>query len=75
MTTSQTSIEDVPLTRRVIFYVGPILFLLCSLGQFRGESALIIFIMRFLLGVAVGIEYPAATSLLVPFQAGQAPVF
>lgn len=56
------------LGRKVIFYVGPVLFLLCSLGQFWGESALIIFIMRFLIGVAVGIEYPAATSLLVEFM-------
>ncbi|WP_349974963.1 MFS transporter [Pseudomonas sp. WHRI 8519] len=56
------------LGRKIIFYVGPVLFLLCSLGQFWAESAEMLFVMRFLTGVAVGIEYPAATSLLVEFM-------
>lgn len=53
--------------RRKLFFVGPILFTLCSLGQFWAESGLTLFIYRFLIGVGVGFEYPIAGSLLTEF--------
>ena len=53
--------------RKRIFFVGPILFILGSLVQFWVESGPQLFALRFLIGVAVGIEYPVATALLVEF--------
>lgn len=53
--------------RKRVFFVGPILFMLASLSQFWVESALVLFVLRFIIGIAVGIEYPVATSLLVEF--------
>ncbi|MBI6899590.1 MFS transporter [Pseudomonas putida] len=53
--------------RKRVFFVGPTLFILASLGQFWVESGLVLFVLRFMVGVAVGIEYPVATSLLVEF--------
>lgn len=53
--------------RRKLFFVGPILFTLCSLGQFWAESGLALFLYRFLIGVGVGFEYPIAGSLLTEF--------
>lgn len=53
--------------RKRVFFVGPILFMLASISQFWVESALVLFLLRFAIGIAVGIEYPVATSLLVEF--------
>lgn len=53
--------------RKRIFFVGPVLFILGSLVQFWVESGPQLFALRFLIGVAVGIEYPVATALLVEF--------
>lgn len=53
--------------RKRIFFVGPVLFIVASLAQFWVESAVALFLLRFLVGIAVGIEYPVATSLLVEF--------
>lgn len=53
--------------RKRVFFVGPTLFILASLSQFWVESAMALFLLRFVVGVAVGIEYPVATSLLVEF--------
>lgn len=53
--------------RRKLFLVGPVLFVICSLAQLWVESATALFILRLLIGVGVGIEYPVATSLLVEF--------
>lgn len=53
--------------RKRIFFVGPALFILCSLAQYNAASGQTIFFFRFLLGVAIGIEYPVATALLVEF--------
>lgn len=55
------------LGRKQVFFVGPALFILSSLAQFWVESAEALFVLRFLIGVAVGIEYPVATALLVEF--------
>nr|WP_314872616.1 MFS transporter [uncultured Pseudomonas sp.] len=56
------------LGRRRLFFVGPILFVLASAAQFWADSALSIFVLRLVIGIAVGIEYPVATSLLVEFM-------
>ncbi len=54
--------------RKKLFFVGPIIFVTCSLAQFWAESGLVLFICRFLIGVGVGFEYPVAGSLLVEFM-------
>jgi len=53
--------------RKLTFFVGPIIFIFASLAQLWAESALALFLMRLLIGVAVGIEYPVATAMLVEF--------
>lgn len=55
------------LGRKKVYFIGPSLFVVCSLAQFWVESAWVLFILRFIIGMAVGIEYPVATSLLVEF--------
>lgn len=55
------------LGRKKLFFVGPTLFIVASVAQFWVESALGLFALRLLIGIAVGIEYPVATSLLVEF--------
>jgi len=56
------------LGRKRLFFVGPTLFVLASVAQFWAETAEAIFILRLIIGIAVGIEYPVATSLLVEFM-------
>lgn len=53
--------------RKRLLFAGPTLFIVASLAQYWAESAIVIFFLRLLLGIAVGIEYPVATSLLVEF--------
>ena len=53
--------------RRRVFFVGPIVFTVASIAQLWADSATTIFTLRLLIGVAVGIEYPVATALLVEF--------
>ena len=55
------------LGRKRVYFIGPSLFIVCSLAQFWVESAWALFALRFIIGLAVGIEYPVATSLLVEF--------
>jgi putative MFS transporter len=55
------------LGRKTVYFIGPSLFIVCSLAQFWVESAEALFAFRFIIGLAVGIEYPVATSLLVEF--------
>lgn len=55
------------LGRQKLYFVGPVLFTLCSLGQYWAESGLTIFALRFLIGIGVGFEYPIAGSLLTEF--------
>lgn len=56
------------LGRKMLYFVGPTLFVVCSLAQFWVESGEVLFALRFLNGVAVGIEYPVATAFLVEFM-------
>ncbi|WP_260954337.1 MFS transporter [Pseudomonas citri] len=55
------------LGRKTTFMIGPAVFVLASLGMLWTDSAESTFALRFLIGVAVGIEYPVATALLVEF--------
>lgn len=55
------------LGRRRLFFVGPVLFIAGSVGAFWVESAMALFLLRFLVGVGVGLEYPVAGSLLTEF--------
>ncbi len=56
------------LGRRLIYFVGPTLFIVCSVAQLWVQSGETLFALRFLTGVAVGIEYPVATAFLVEFM-------
>ncbi|MFK0091943.1 MFS transporter [Pseudomonas sp. NPDC090592] len=53
--------------RKRIFFVGPVIFIAASLCHLWTDSIVAVFVLRLLIGVAVGIEYPVATSLLVEF--------
>lgn len=53
--------------RRRLYFVGPILFIVGSVGTFWVESGTSLFILRFLVGMGVGLEYPVAGSLLAEF--------
>ncbi|MGJ7551779.1 MFS transporter [Pseudomonas alloputida] len=53
--------------RKRMFLVGPVIFVLASVAQCWADTALALFMLRLLIGVAVGIEYPVATALLVEF--------
>lgn len=53
--------------RRRLFFVGPVLFIVGSLGSLWVESGFALFILRFLVGIGVGLEYPVAGSLLTEF--------
>ena len=53
--------------RRRLFFVGPILFIVGSLGSLWVESGMALFILRFMVGMGVGLEYPVAGSLLTEF--------
>ncbi|MBJ8444114.1 MFS transporter [Acinetobacter bereziniae] len=53
--------------RRKVIFVAPIIFLICSVLQFWTDSPIMIFILRFLIGIAIAIDYSAATSLFVEF--------
>lgn len=54
--------------RRRIMFVGPTIFILASICHIWVESAAMLFGLRLLIGIAVGIEYPVATSVLVEFM-------
>lgn len=54
--------------RRRTFFVGPVLFIVASVGHLFTDSAAAIFLLRLVIGIAVGIEYPVSTSLVVEFM-------
>lgn len=56
------------LGRQKLYFVGPAIFIVCSIAQFWAESGLALFIFRFLIGIGVGFEYTAAGALLVEFM-------
>jgi MFS transporter, putative metabolite transport protein len=53
--------------RKPLFLATPFLFVICSLAQFWVQSGEALFVLRFLVGIGVGIEYPVAGSLLAEF--------
>ncbi|MCP1771290.1 putative MFS transporter [Neisseria perflava] len=53
--------------RQKLYFVGPVLFTVCSVIQFWADSAWLVFLCRFVIGIGVGFEYPVAGSLLVEF--------
>jgi putative MFS transporter len=53
--------------RKLAYFIGPAIFTVCSLLHFFADSAYLIFLLRFLIGLGVGIEYPVATAFLVEF--------
>lgn len=56
------------LGRKRLYLVPPVIFTVCSIAQFWVQSGEMAFFLRFLIGIAVGIEYPVAGSLLVEFM-------
>lgn len=56
------------LGRQKLYFVGPAIFIVCSIAQFWAESGLALFAFRFLIGIGVGFEYTAAGALLVEFM-------
>ncbi|WP_142484656.1 MFS transporter [Klebsiella pneumoniae] len=55
------------LGRRLLYFVGPAMFVIFSIAQFWVTSGTELFALRFMIGIAVGIEYPVATAFLVEF--------
>ncbi|MGC6083977.1 MFS transporter [Enterobacter hormaechei] len=55
------------LGRKIVFFIGPIIFLICSIAQVWSDSGMSLAIWRFIIGIGVGIEYPVATAFLVEF--------
>lgn len=53
--------------RQRLYFLGPILFTLCSIGQYFAHSGIEILIYRFIIGIGVAFEYTAAGALLVEF--------
>ncbi|WP_412528188.1 MFS transporter [Burkholderia lata] len=56
------------LGRQKPYFFGPVIFFVCSLAQLWVHSGEALFVLRFLIGIGVGIEYPVAGSLLVEFM-------
>lgn len=56
------------LGRQKLYFVGPAIFIICSVAQFWATSGEALFIFRFLIGIGVGFEYTAAGALLVEFM-------
>ncbi len=53
--------------RQVLYTLDLILIIACSVAQFWAQTAFTLFILRLLIGVAVGADYPIATALLAEF--------
>ncbi len=56
------------LGRRKVYFIGPLLFIGASLAHLWVDTAMGMFLLRLLIGIGVGIEYPVATSMLVEFM-------
>ncbi|MCR4471484.1 MULTISPECIES: MFS transporter [unclassified Burkholderia] len=54
--------------RRRPYFFGPVIFIVCSIAQFWVQSGEALFVLRFITGIGVGIEYPVAGSLLTEFM-------
>lgn len=55
------------LGRKKLFLASPIIFLVCSVAQYWVDSGVTLFLLRLIIGIGVGIEYPVASAMLVEF--------
>jgi len=53
--------------RKKLYFIAPTLFVLCSVAQLWADSGWVLFLCRFMIGIAVGFEYAAGGSLLTEF--------
>lgn len=53
--------------RKKLYFIAPTLFVLCSVAQLWADSEWVLFLCRFMIGIAVGFEYAAGGSLLTEF--------
>lgn len=53
--------------RQVLYTVDLIAIIVCSVAQFWADDPVWLFVLRLLIGMAVGADYPIATSLLAEF--------
>ncbi|MDC4267556.1 MFS transporter [Acinetobacter baumannii] len=53
--------------RKKLYFIAPTLFVLCSVAQLWVDSEWVLFLCRFMIGIAVGFEYAAGGSLLTEF--------
>lgn len=53
--------------RQTLYTIDLIAIIVCSVAQYWVEGALALFVLRLLIGIAVGADYPIATSLLAEF--------
>lgn len=53
--------------RKKLYFIAPTLFVLCSVAQLWTDSGWVLFLCRFMIGIAVGFEYAAGGSLLTEF--------
>lgn len=53
--------------RQMLYTIDLVAIILCSIAQFWVKDAASLFVLRLLIGVAVGADYPIATSLLTEF--------
>lgn len=54
--------------RKLMFRIDPIAIIVLSVAQMRVTSAWELVLLRFLIGIAVGADYPISTSLLAEFS-------
>lgn len=53
--------------RKKLYFIAPTIFVLCSVAQLWADSEWVLFLCRFMIGIAVGFEYAAGGSLLTEF--------
>ncbi|MFF9040417.1 MFS transporter [Streptomyces sp. NPDC014892] len=53
--------------RQLLYTIDLIAIIACSIAQFWADDPVWLFILRLLIGIAVGADYPIATSLLAEF--------
>ncbi|MFG2967617.1 MULTISPECIES: MFS transporter [unclassified Streptomyces] len=53
--------------RQVLYTIDLVAIIVCSVAQFWADDPVWLFVLRLLIGMAVGADYPIATSLLAEF--------
>jgi MFS transporter, putative metabolite transport protein len=53
--------------RQILYTIDLIAIIVCSVAQFWADDPVWLFVLRLLIGMAVGADYPIATSLLAEF--------